>query len=564
MGNGYMYILECADGSYYTGSTKNLEIRLLQHQKGNGANHTKKRLPVKLVYVEEFDRIDEAFKREKQIQGWSRKKKEALINNQHHKLPKLSMAYRDVASSASASERSASASENKNVLPDNTVASSPSATGNKNVLPEGLEVLPEGLEGKEQIPKLRFKEFNENYKRYSFKDTFIFSTGKNIKQKEASPEFETPCVRYGELYHMYNEVIHEIINNTNLEKSELLFSKGDEILLPSAGEDPLDIGSASALTVKDVAIGRTINILRPLKKNIYSSIYVSYYINQKLRKKISTLAKGSSISNVYNSDLKKLEIKLPKLEEQQKIASFLSSVDKKIELLQKKKALIEEYKRGVMQKIFSQELRFKPDLSKVEGDDGESNYPDWEENNLGNIFYSEKGNGISKAELDSDGKYKCILYGELYTKYNEIVLDVISKTNSVSGLNSKKGDLLIPSSTTTTGIDLANVTALNFENIKLGGDIIVLRSNQEINNIFYAYYLSNYKKQQIASRAQGITIVHLYYNSIKDLMIHIPSLQEQTKIANFLSAIDAKIQLVNTQLENITVFKKGLLQQMFV
>ncbi|MFL0078568.1 GIY-YIG nuclease family protein, partial [Tenacibaculum maritimum] len=265
MGNGYMYILECADGSYYTGSTKNLEIRLLQHQKGNGANHTKKRLPVKLVYVEEFDRIDEAFKREKQIQGWSRKKKEALINNQHHKLPKLSMAYRDVASSASASE-------NKNVLPDNTVASSPSATGNKNVLPEGLEVLPEGLEGKEQIPKLRFKEFNENYKRYSFKDTFIFSTGKNIKQKEASPEFETPCVRYGELYHMYNEVIHEIINNTNLEKSELLFSKGDEILLPSAGEDPLDIGSASALTVKDVAIGRTINILRPLKKNIYSSI----------------------------------------------------------------------------------------------------------------------------------------------------------------------------------------------------------------------------------------------------------------------------------------------------
>ncbi|MFL0105198.1 GIY-YIG nuclease family protein, partial [Tenacibaculum maritimum] len=139
MGNGYMYILECADGSYYTGSTKNLEIRLLQHQKGNGANHTKKRLPVKLVYVEEFGRIDEAFKREKQIQGWSRKKKEALINNQHHKLPKLSMAYRDVASSTSATGNknvlldntvasSASASENKNVLLDNTVASSPSAT----------------------------------------------------------------------------------------------------------------------------------------------------------------------------------------------------------------------------------------------------------------------------------------------------------------------------------------------------------------------------------------------------------------------------------------------------
>lgn len=91
-----MYILECSDGSYYTGSTTNLELRLLQHQAGQGANHTKKRLPVKLVYYEEFDRIDEAFYREKQVQGWSRKKKEALINSQYNQLPKLSMAYRDL------------------------------------------------------------------------------------------------------------------------------------------------------------------------------------------------------------------------------------------------------------------------------------------------------------------------------------------------------------------------------------------------------------------------------------------------------------------------------------
>ncbi len=93
---GWLYILECSDGSYYTGSTNNLEIRLQQHQKGEGANHTKKRLPVKLVYVEEFDRIDDAFYREKQIQGWRREKKEALINSQHNRLPKLAMAYRDL------------------------------------------------------------------------------------------------------------------------------------------------------------------------------------------------------------------------------------------------------------------------------------------------------------------------------------------------------------------------------------------------------------------------------------------------------------------------------------
>lgn len=86
---GWMYILECADGSYYTGSTNNLELRLAQHQNGEGANHTKKRLPVRLVYFEEYQRIDEAFNREKQVQGWGRNKKEALINGTFDNLHNL-------------------------------------------------------------------------------------------------------------------------------------------------------------------------------------------------------------------------------------------------------------------------------------------------------------------------------------------------------------------------------------------------------------------------------------------------------------------------------------------
>lgn len=93
---GYVYILECADESYYTGSTKDIEKRLNQHKTGNGSNYTKKRLPVNLVYLEEFTKIDEAFYREKQIQGWNRKKKEALITRNFNQLPKLSKAYKDL------------------------------------------------------------------------------------------------------------------------------------------------------------------------------------------------------------------------------------------------------------------------------------------------------------------------------------------------------------------------------------------------------------------------------------------------------------------------------------
>lgn len=85
----YMYILKCADGSYYTGSTTNLKRRLAEHQNGEGAKHTAKRLPVELVYCEFYDRVSDAFYREKQIQGWSRKKKQALISGDTNLLHQL-------------------------------------------------------------------------------------------------------------------------------------------------------------------------------------------------------------------------------------------------------------------------------------------------------------------------------------------------------------------------------------------------------------------------------------------------------------------------------------------
>lgn len=205
-------------------------------------------------------------------------------------------------------------------------------------------------------PTLRFKaddgsEFPD-WEEKKLDDICSFTSGKNIKQSEASPDFSTPCVRYGELYHMYGEVITTVVNRTNLEPSELTFSKGNEILLPSAGEDPLDIGAASALTLTDVAIGRTINVLRPKTKDSYCHIYVSYYINNKLKKKISTLARGASISNVYNSDLKGLSILLPSLEEQQVVKSFLLAIEEKINLTNSELDKAKEWKKGLLQQMF--------------------------------------------------------------------------------------------------------------------------------------------------------------------------------------------------------------------
>jgi putative endonuclease len=147
-----MYILECADGSYYTGSTTNLELRLAQHQAGEGANHTKKRLPVKLVYYEFFQRIQDAFYREKQVQGWSRKKKEALIRGKPELLKELARNYtqypREANTVASAGNITVASAGNITVasVSNIPVASTSSATGEKKPLPEPVP-LPEPAEG---------------------------------------------------------------------------------------------------------------------------------------------------------------------------------------------------------------------------------------------------------------------------------------------------------------------------------------------------------------------------------------------------------------------------------
>ncbi|MBD0403878.1 restriction endonuclease subunit S [Flammeovirga sp. EKP202] len=407
-------------------------------------------------------------------------------------------------------------------------------------------------EVKKNIPALRFPEFSsDDYKVHSFQDIFCFKTGKNIKQSEASPEFEIPCVRYGELYYMYKEVITKIVNKTSLDKSELLFSDGDEILLPSAGEDPLDIGSASALIMKNVAIGRTINILKPLKKGIYSQIYASFYINHRLRRKISTLAKGSSISNVYNSDLKKLKIVLPTLPEQQKIATFLSSVDKKIGQLTEKKELLEEYKKGVMQKVFSREIRFK--------EEGGSAFEEWEERKLGefmSIPNKEKADNIDKDKLLTVKLHQKGLLKNKNTDSLNLGSTIYYKRN--------KGDFIYGKQNLFNGA--FGIIPPEFDGFYTSGDIPTLSLNK--NKIVSTFLIAFLGRPSFYSRleniASGTGSKRIHENTLLNIKIAYPSLPEQQKIANFLTSLDRKIEAVGKELEGVKEWKKGLLQGMFV
>jgi len=282
-----------------------------------------------------------------------------------------------------------------------------------------------------------------------------------------------------------------------------------------------------------------------------------YYSISHNEKKFHRLAQGSTFKEVYKKHISKIIFFIPHLLEQNKIASFLSAVDKKIELLTKKHEQLEKYKKGLMQKIFSQEIRFKQD------DGGE--FSDWQNYKLKEIFEGKRGNGLSKDDISINGIHKCVLYGELYTTYSENLRNVRSKTNKECKVKSKKGDLLVPCSTTTTAIDLAVAACINEENVGIGGDITILRLTKDFSPLFFSYYLTNHKKTEIAKFAQGSTIIHLYFSHFKDILVHIPtSKEEQNKISNVIEKVDSKIDLIKQQIEKTQTFKKGLLQQMFV
>ena len=408
------------------------------------------------------------------------------------------------------------------------------------------------MEKLKNTPTLRFPEFKGEWEKKKFNEIFIFSTGKSIKQNEASPEFETPCVRYGELYHLYDEVITEVINKTNLDKSELTFSQGNELLLPSAGEDPMDIGSASALTIKNVAIGRTINVLRPLMTNVYSQIYVAYHINHKLKKDISKLAKGVSISNVYNSDLKTLKITLPTLPEQQKIATFLTAADEKLQALKQKKSLLEQYKKGVMQQIFSQELRFAADNGNA--------FADWEEKKLGEVL-------IKNSKKNKNQEFKLVQSVSNkrgFVNQDEYFEDRVIASKDLSNYYViQKGDFAYNPSR----IDVGSL-AYKFDDKSsvISPLYISFKANKDyLNDAFLLEWFSTQQfTRQMNSSFEGSVRNTLSYESLRKIQLFYPCLEEQTKIASFLSTIDEKINHCQAQITNTQVWKRGLLQKMFV
>lgn len=186
----------------------------------------------------------------------------------------------------------------------------------------------------------------------------------------------------------------------------------------------------------------------------------------------------------------------------------------------------------------------------------------WKEKKLGDIATFLKGKGISKSDIAHDGIIECIRYGELYTTYNEIITQIYSKTNSnINMVYSEENDILMPTSDVTPN-GLATASALSKKGIVLGGDILIIRCPEVVNS-FFSYFVSGHKSD-IIKLVSGTTVFHLYAKDIENLILHIPTQEEQTKIGNYFQKLDTLIDLHQQELEKLKTMKKALLAKMFV
>lgn len=250
-------------------------------------------------------------------------------------------------------------------------------------------------------------------------------------------------------------------------------------------------------------------------------------------------------------------VSLPSLPEQRKIADLLSAVDDVIAAQEAEVAAWEKRKKGVMQKLFSQEVRFK-------ADDG-SNFPDWEEKTLGNLGTFLKGAPLSKSDITDEGT-PLILYGELYTTYAEVAYSIARRTDKKvpDKFYSKVGDVVIPTSGETPE-EISTATCVMKDGVILAGDLYIYRPATNVDGRILSYLLNHQVNNAISRIAQGKSVVHVQSKELERIHVIFPSSPiEQRKIADCLASLDDVIAKAKGELDAWRELKKGLLQQMFV
>lgn len=385
------------------------------------------------------------------------------------------------------------------------------------------------MEKKKNTPKLRFPEFTGEWEEKKLGEIFRISAGGDIDSKHVSKERTEK----------FNYPIY-----ANTERDKGLYGYSDVYKIESGvvtvtGRG-VNIGIAHARNHKFYPIVRLL-VLEPLKEeNIY---FYEYQINR-----LNLYKESTGVPQLTAPQISIYCVCFPQLIEQTKIATFLTAVDEKLTQLKKKKTLLEQYKKGVMQKLFSQELRFK--------DDNNQDFPDWQEKTLGEVGDIVTGKTPSTTNIDLwNGEIQFVTPTDINDdKYQ------FSTQRTIKALSKTK--VLPIKSIMFTCIASIGKISLSIKPCITNQQINSIIPYKEFDNEFIYYSLLNIV-DYIRSTQSSNTLPIINKTDFSKFVIQVPCLPEQQKIANFLSSIDEKISHCGAQIEKMEAWKKGLLQQMF-
>ena len=404
-----------------------------------------------------------------------------------------------------------------------------------------------------RVPQLRFPEFTDDWEQRKLGEVATYRRGSFPQPYGKSEWYDgdgaMPFVQVADVSdEMY------LVENTKQKISILaqpmsVFAEINSVLVTLQGS----IGRV-AITQYGAFVDRTVLIFEKYKAEIDKTFW-AYIIKQKFIDE-ARKAPGGTIKTITKEALSDFDLSIPNYQEQKQIGAYFRNLDHLITLHQRKLEKLKKLKKGLVQKLFSQEVRFK-------ADDG-SEFPEWEEKKLGELGTFIKGAALSKADISEYGS-PFILYGELYTTYKEVAYNIQRRTQAIVDKKyySCIGDVVIPTSGESAE-EISTATCVMVPNVILGGDLNIFRSDI-VDGRIMSYILNHQVKWKIAMIAQGKSIVHIQAKQLSNIYVKYPvSKVEQQKIADCLSLLDDVIEKQKVTLAAWEEMKKGLLQQMFV
>lgn len=388
------------------------------------------------------------------------------------------------------------------------------------------------------VPKLRFAGFSGYYEIKTMMDVCKINQGLQIPIAERLTTPSANC-------HFY--ITNEFLKEGSSKKyyvenpaSSVMCDEND-LLMTRTGN--------TGVVVKNVKGVFHNNFFKIKYNNLVLKDYLYYFLLlDKTQRLILKLAGTSTIPDLNHGDFYSIEIALPTLSEQRKITQYLTVIDQKITLLNKQYDLLCQYKQGLMQKIFSQELRFKDKDGK--------DFPKWDNKKIGSLISEYKCKTTKENEwpVMTSSRSGLVLQREYYGENR------LTERSNI-GFNIIPCDYLTYRSRSDDGLFFFNQNKLNITGcISVYYPVFKFKYG---NNYFYTT-MFNYYKNLFRAYAVGSSQLVLSITDLKEMKFLIPSPDEQKKISEFLSAIDKRIDTVKSTLDKLKTWKQGLLQQMFV